>query len=1205
MRFGIPRLLLGVILLAVVAAGGGAAQAQTAYLVTDLSPGEGGGAGSNPVALMPAGNRLFFIAEPSDGIQGFGTAELWVTDGTAAGTQRLPAPCAGILCGLSFVASLGNLLFYIDDSQLWRSDGTRAGTFLLTDAVGGGYPTYPSPFAVLGGVLYFITYQYEHSSPEPSEQLWRSDGTVAGTYLVADVGPGLYFFHQDVLVVAGNKVFFAAPLDTGEALWSSDGTAQGTAPVTSQQQAPALLTAAGGRVFFVTAAPGSPSALWVSDGSAGGTRSVSPAPGALWIAATGDDVIFAAPDAAQLPQIWQSDGTPAGTRQVTSGSGFGLLNDPAQVAAIGARLVFVGAGKLWAAALGSTGPPTSLCGAGGCGPLDQYTRLSNLGSRVAFLDGSSDAGYGLWASDGTPAGTLQLEEACPGFCFSPPLATQAGNALFFGVADGNQDFDQLWRSDGTPAGTGRFAAPLLSSEVTAPPVVAVLQNNVFFAATDGTGNSSFPPYELWESDGTPAGARQLTDATDPLSSSPSNLTAIGDQVFFTATADLTVWRSAGTAASTQMLPVSPVAGAPVVAGFGGVVFVSASGGPLQLWRSDGTAAGSVQLTDFSSALAPSQTVAPVAAGGQVYFLAILDSGGGSIWKSDGTPAGTVLWLELPAAISQVTGLAVAGNDLYIVTGGAGVWKSDGTLGGTVQLTPFPAPVPVGGAPTFLALDGLVYFVATDEQDNASTHLYRTDGTAAGTAVVQAGAVSFGDVTDLLGVGGTLYFFADAPDFSSRDLWRTDGTAAGTQVLGKFSDGIGGERLPGGLILFGNGLAFYADDDVHGSELWVSDGTAAGTRLVSDIQPGSLGSNPSGLAAAGARLYFAADDGIHGNELWESDGTAAGTRLVQDINPGPAPSNPSGMIAAGSLLFWSADDGLTGQELWALPLAGPAGCAPGATALCLAGNRFKVEAFWRDFQGNSGAGQAKPLTGDTGTFWFFSPDNVEVVVKVLDGRAIDGDFWVFYGALSNVEYSITVTDTVTGLTKRYLNPLGELASVGDTTAFGPTGATAIGGTPAGTAATPAQQAAGLAGTSRQAPGASATRTVTAARSAMPAPEAPEAAGGSCQPGPLQLCLNGGRFAVRARWTDFNGNSGVGSAVGLSGETGYFWFFSAGNVETVLKVIDGRSVNGHFWVFYGALSDVQYTLIVTDTRTGLKKTYTNPAGQFASVADTAAF
>ncbi len=85
---------------------------------------------------------------------------------------------------------------------------------------------------------------------------------------------------------------------------------------------------------------------------------------------------------------------------------------------------------------------------------------------------------------------------------------------------------------------------------------------------------------------------------------------------------------------------------------------------------------------------------------------------------------------------------------------------------------------------------------------------------------------------------------------------------------------------------------------------------------------------------------------------------------------------------------------------------------------------------------SGHGTAVPITADTGYFWFFNSDNVELVIKVLDGQALNGHFWVFYGALTNVEYTITVTDTVNGLVKTYTNPSGQLASVGDTTAFPP-------------------------------------------------------------------------------------------------------------------------------------------------------------------------
>lgn len=60
-----------------------------------------------------------------------------------------------------------------------------------------------------------------------------------------------------------------------------------------------------------------------------------------------------------------------------------------------------------------------------------------------------------------------------------------------------------------------------------------------------------------------------------------------------------------------------------------------------------------------------------------------------------------------------------------------------------------------------------------------------------------------------------------------------------------------------------------------------------------------------------------------------------------------------------------------------------------------------------------------------------------------------------------------------------------------------------------------------------------------------------------------------------------------------------------MEVVLKVLDGNAVNGKFWLFYGALSNVEYTLTVTDTLTGVVRTYANPSGRLASVADTAAF
>ena len=104
-------------------------------------------------------------------------------------------------------------------------------------------------------------------------------------------------------------------------------------------------------------------------------------------------------------------------------------------------------------------------------------------------------------------------------------------------------------------------------------------------------------------------------------------------------------------------------------------------------------------------------------------------------------------------------------------------------------------------------------------------------------------------------------------------------------------------------------------------------------------------------------------------------------------------------------------------------ASPSGCAASGTALCLQGSRFRVEASWRDYAGNSGAAQAVGLTADTGYFWFFGRENVEVVIKVLDFCSTGGKWSVYAAGLTDVEVGLTVTDTRTGTAKTYTNPLG--------------------------------------------------------------------------------------------------------------------------------------------------------------------------------------
>jgi hypothetical protein len=237
-------------------------------------------------------------------------------------------------------------------------------------------------------------------------------------------------------------------------------------------------------------------------------------------------------------------------------------------------------------------------------------------------------------------------------------------------------------------------------------------------------------------------------------------------------------------------------------------------------------------------------------------------------------------------------------------------------------------------------------------------------------------------------------------------------------------------------------------------------------------------------------------------------------------------------------------------------------------LCLAGRRFRATARWTTRDGATGTGAPRALSRESGSFWFFSPDNVELFVKLLDGRPLNGRFWVFAAALSDVVWDLEIEDQWTGERHSYHNAAGTLASWADTAAFPLDG--------------------------------------TAAPSPIPPPPWVGEDVAPPLPDPGTDLLLGERFRVRAIWTlGVSGPRQAAPAWPLSERSGGFWFFSPTNLELLVKVLDGRAVNGRFWVFYAGLTDVDVEIEVTDTATGAVRRYRKPAGQMASVADIHAF
>ncbi len=275
------------------------------------------------------------------------------------------------------------------------------------------------------------------------------------------------------------------------------------------------------------------------------------------------------------------------------------------------------------------------------------------------------------------------------------------------------------------------------------------------------------------------------------------------------------------------------------------------------------------------------------------------------------------------------------------------------------------------------------------------------------------------------------------------------------------------------------------------------------------------------------------------------------------------------------------------------------CVPDARTLCIddapGDRRFRVRLRFHTAPGSEGQARVASLAPlgflDGGIMAFFSPTNPEVLVKVLNGCAINNHFWVFAAAATTVGYDLTVVDTHSTARRLYRNPNGQTAAtIADASAF---------------AACDAQAAA------RSAALWSPDLPPTEGRAPLPA-----AAIGSCVEDATTLCIDDEpadrRFRVRLRFETAIGDGASGDARATSLaplgflDGGIMAFFSPRNPEVLVKILDGCEHNGHFWVFAAAATTVGFDLVVEDTAAGIERRYTNPDLHAAeTITDTQAF
>jgi ELWxxDGT repeat protein/VCBS repeat-containing protein len=248
-------------------------------LVKDVNSGSASGA---VTLLTVAGSQLYFRAtEPVAGI------EPWVTDGTTGGTHLVADIRVGSNSNPStFIASNGLAFFTATnvngccaETRLYKTDGTTAGTVLLGDTSTSAGSVASQPVDVNGTVFYRAL-----ASADPNfldVELWKSDGTTAGTVLVKDVNPGAAGSNVANLTNVNGTLFFSGgDAAVGSELWKSDGTAAGTAIVAdiipgTNSGSPANLANVNGTLFFSA-----------TDGSTGTAKGVE-----LWRTAVNDSPV--------------------------------------------------------------------------------------------------------------------------------------------------------------------------------------------------------------------------------------------------------------------------------------------------------------------------------------------------------------------------------------------------------------------------------------------------------------------------------------------------------------------------------------------------------------------------------------------------------------------------------------------------------------------------------------------------------------------------------------------------------------------------------------------------------------------------------------------------------------------------------------------------------------------------------------------------
>ncbi|GAB2645505.1 hypothetical protein GCM10027035_44510 [Emticicia sediminis] len=721
-----------------------------------------------------------------------------------------------IMNGTMYFYTKGNAVNGNSIFQVWKSDGTESETTLVKSLeniidIYNYNQNYENRTVTTDNLLYFFVHRLRRESINSraywDTELWKSDGTEAGTVIVKRV---LIQNNYNATVLPKNLTKFNNKVIFNEEtkLWVSDGSETGTQVLkTFQYLGYSQIGSFYGILndkFFFSPYEANENELWISDGTPTGTQLLkdlnpngSSSPN--YFVKIQNKLLFRANN---NDEIWQTDGTLAGTtflQTIPKPEGISTNNtiNPEFIYTSTNQLFFKNYDiqnnyELWK----SDGINTSMVKNivtenQSSGIYDKKVKIGN----VWYFNASDSRGSELWKSDGTPEGTTIVKDINLGAnsTFIQEIVA-VNNIIYFTAISTNEYTKRLWRSDGSENGT--FEIPLNSgypqNQGVNPEYLTAVGNKLFFK---GISNQGY----LWVSDGTIENTRPILNT--PISANLSNLVSADGKLFFT------------------------------------------HGG---LWVSDGTQTGTMAVIAYNGTQnTPISPICLLEYHNKIYFFSDFfgdDYVGNALWESDGTATGTKIVKEFNEWNDYLTSsmmlfLEKSNNRMYFrvkpSTTSFDFWTSDGTTNGTSKLK----TISLTSSQTFkfgsLNNTFFMFLISSIERPIMG---WSSDGTVDGTINFIKKNFRTSTVSSPKVFNNKLYFGID-DDTYGHELWSSNGTIEGTQLVGEVRNGLPSSYTRG-FMDFYDKLLFWAYDDTMGSELHYYSETTCNNNINYTVQSGN-------------------------------------------------------------------------------------------------------------------------------------------------------------------------------------------------------------------------------------------------------------------------------------------------------------------------------------------------------------------------------